>query len=75
MIYAPHATPFLAPAVASRRRALDGAGMLLYQGALAFELFNNLAAPINAMRAALMSALGRSWSNHSPAVTISGTGV
>jgi shikimate dehydrogenase len=60
MIYAPHATPFLAPAVASRRRALDGAGMLLYQGALAFELFNNLAAPINAMRAALMSALGRS---------------
>jgi hypothetical protein len=49
--------------------------MLLYQGALAFELFNNLAAPINAMRAALMSALGRSSSNQSPAVTISGTGV
>jgi shikimate dehydrogenase len=60
MIYAPRATPFLAPAIAAGRRALDGAGMLLYQGALAFELFNNLAAPIDAMRAALMSALGRS---------------
>jgi shikimate 5-dehydrogenase len=41
------------------KRALDGAGMLLNQGALAFELFNNIAAPITAMRAALISALGR----------------
>jgi shikimate 5-dehydrogenase len=33
--------------------------MLLNQGALAFELFNNVAAPAAAMRAALMAALGR----------------
>lgn len=59
MIYAPSATAFLAPAIASGRRAFDGAGMLLYQGALAFELFNSVAAPVEAMRAALMSALGR----------------
>jgi shikimate dehydrogenase len=69
MIYAPSATPFLAPAIASGRRALDGAGMLLYQGALAFELFNNVTAPIEAMRAALMSALGR---DQSPATTATG---
>jgi shikimate dehydrogenase len=59
MLYAREATPFLAPALALGRRALDGAGMLLHQGALAFELFNNLAAPTVTMRAALMSALGR----------------
>jgi shikimate dehydrogenase len=59
MVYAREATPFLAPALALQRRALDGAGMLLNQGAIAFELFNNIAAPIAAMRQALMSALGR----------------
>jgi shikimate dehydrogenase len=59
MVYARAATPFLVPAIAQGRRALDGAGMLLHQGALAFELFNGLAAPISTMRSALMSALGR----------------
>jgi len=59
MIYAREATPFLAPAVALGRRTLDGAGMLLHQGELAFELFNGVAPPAGVMRAALMSALGR----------------
>ncbi|MBV8358277.1 MAG: shikimate dehydrogenase [Deltaproteobacteria bacterium] len=59
MIYAREPTPFMAPALALGRHALDGAGMLLNQGALAFELFNNIAAPVAAMRAALMAALGR----------------
>jgi len=59
MVYARDTTPFLSPALALGRRALDGAGMLLNQGALAFELFNNVAPPIAAMRQALMSALGR----------------
>jgi shikimate dehydrogenase len=59
MVYAREPTPFLAPALALGRRAVDGAGMLLNQGALAFELFNNVVAPAAAMRAALMSALGR----------------
>jgi shikimate dehydrogenase len=59
MIYAREPTPFLAPALALGRRTFDGAGMLLNQGALAFELFNNVAAPIAAMRAALMTRLGR----------------
>ena len=59
MVYAREPTPFLSPARALGRRALDGAGMLLNQGALAFELFNNVAAPAAAMRTALMAALGR----------------
>ena len=59
MVYAREPTPFMTPALALGRRALDGAGMLLNQGALAFELFNNVAAPVAAMRVALMAALGR----------------
>jgi shikimate dehydrogenase len=59
MIYAREATPFLAPAIANGRRAIDGAGMLINQGVLAFELFNGVAPPPGVMRAALMSALGR----------------
>jgi shikimate dehydrogenase len=59
MVYSRKPTPFMAHALALGRRALDGAGMLLNQGTLAFELFNNVAAPTSAMRIALMSALGR----------------
>jgi shikimate dehydrogenase len=59
MVYAREPTPFIAPALALGRRALDGAGMLLNQGVLAFELFNNVKAPAPVMRAALMGALGR----------------
>ena len=59
MVYAREPTPFMVSALALGRHALDGAGMLLNQGALAFELFNNVAAPAAAMHAALMSALGR----------------
>jgi shikimate dehydrogenase len=59
MIYAREPTPFLAPALALGRRALDGAGMLINQGALAFELFNGVTAPAVVMRAALMKGLGR----------------
>ena len=40
-------------------RAADGAGMLLRQGALAFELFNGAKAPVETMRDALYERLGR----------------
>jgi shikimate dehydrogenase len=59
MIYARELTAFLAPAHALGRCAIDGAGMLINQGVLAFELFNGVAPPAGVMRAALMSALGR----------------
>jgi shikimate 5-dehydrogenase len=59
MVYALKTTPFLTPALALGRRGFDGAGMLLNQGTLAFELINNAAAPVAAMRTALLTALGR----------------
>jgi shikimate dehydrogenase len=59
LIYAAATTAFLAPAIERRLRAADGAGMLLRQGALAFELFNGVKAPLNAMREALYARLGR----------------
>jgi shikimate dehydrogenase len=59
LIYGREPTPFLKPAIALGRRALDGAGMLANQGELAFELFNGVAPPTGLMRAALMAALGR----------------
>jgi shikimate dehydrogenase len=59
LIYAREPTPFLTPATALRRRAMDGAGMLVNQGVIAFELFNEVAPPSGVMRRALMTALGR----------------
>jgi shikimate dehydrogenase len=59
LIYATAPTGFLKPALERRLPAADGAGMLLYQGALAFELFNGVEAPIAAMRDALYERLGR----------------
>ncbi|MBF6567865.1 MAG: shikimate dehydrogenase [Candidatus Binataceae bacterium] len=59
LVYAPQVTPFLKPAADAGRRVADGAGMLLHQGVLAFELFNEVGAPVEAMRRGLMDALGR----------------
>ncbi len=59
LIYARVPTPFLKPALALGRLALDGAGMLVNQGELAFELFNGCRPPENVMQEALMAALGR----------------
>ncbi|MGH7865096.1 MAG: shikimate dehydrogenase family protein, partial [Candidatus Binataceae bacterium] len=59
MIYAKTPTPFLRSAMKSGRRGTDGAGMLAAQGELAFRLFNGLAPPPGAMRAALSRALHR----------------
>jgi shikimate dehydrogenase len=59
LIYAREPTPFLQPAMALGRCALDGAGMLANQGELAFEIFNGVPAPPGLMRRTLMAALGR----------------
>lgn len=48
---------FLAQARRAGRRAIDGTGMLLHQGALAFALWTGTAAPIGAMRRALRAAI------------------
>ncbi len=47
------ASRFLAQARTARRRALDGTGMLLHQGALAFTLWTGKRAPLAVMRRAL----------------------
>ncbi len=49
-------TPFLAAATRAGRPTLDGAGMLLHQGALAFERWTGRRAPLAAMAAALRAA-------------------
>ncbi|HEY6419262.1 MAG TPA: shikimate dehydrogenase [Candidatus Binataceae bacterium] len=59
MVYAREPTAFIKPAIALRRRAADGAGMLVAQGELAFKLFNGVSAPAGVMRAALWERLGR----------------
>jgi shikimate dehydrogenase len=59
LIYAAKPTPFLRPAITLRRPHADGAGMLVGQGELAFELFNAMAPPTGAMRRALWSRLSR----------------
>jgi shikimate dehydrogenase len=49
-------TPFLAAAGRAGRPTLDGTGMLLHQGALAFEWWTGRRAPLAAMAAALRPA-------------------
>ncbi len=53
MIYRPAETPFLKAAQAAGSRVANGLGMLLYQGAKAFEIWSGRTAPIETMRAAL----------------------
>jgi shikimate dehydrogenase len=48
---------FLAQAEAHGAATLDGLGMLVHQGALAFEAWTGQSAPVNVMRAALVGAL------------------
>lgn len=49
-------TPFLEAARSAQRRAVDGLGMLLHQGAVAFELWTGQPAPVDVMRRALRQA-------------------
>ena len=55
-IYHRKLTPFLKGAKAKGHRTVDGLGMLLYQGALAFEYWTHRKAPLPVMRQALLQA-------------------
>jgi shikimate dehydrogenase len=57
LVYRPRRTRFLRDAEAAGLVTLDGSGMLLHQGAAAFEAWTGRAAPLAAMRAALNDAL------------------
>ena len=56
LVYKPLETTVLAAAKARGLKTVDGLGMLLHQGALAFERWTNCKAPIAAMRAALIES-------------------
>jgi shikimate dehydrogenase len=53
VVYVPRATAFLRAAQSRGLRCDDGLGMLAQQGALAFQLWLGVAAPLGVMRAAL----------------------
>jgi shikimate dehydrogenase len=59
LIYGCEPTPFLKVYAAAGVRTADGRGMLLHQGARAFELWFDRPAPLEAMRSALADALRR----------------
>lgn len=66
LLYSSAPTGFLKPAIDRGLTTSDGAGMLLHQGVLAFELFNRVKAPYEAMREALYTALGRAMGAVNP---------
>jgi shikimate dehydrogenase len=53
LVYTAERTPFVTIARTARRRATNGLGMLLHQGALAFELWTGEPAPLDVMRRAI----------------------
>lgn len=57
IIFNPWETPFLRSAQTEGCRTLNGAGMLLYQGVLAWEFWLGGQAPVEAMREALFKEL------------------
>jgi shikimate dehydrogenase len=59
LVYNPQETTFLKTARAGGLRVASGLGMLVEQGALAFEMWTGVAAPRNEMRTAAKTALIR----------------
>ena len=57
LIYRPHETPLLGAAKKAGAKTVPGIGMLLYQGALAFEIWTKEKPPLEVMREALNNAL------------------
>ncbi len=59
LVYRPETTPLLAAARAAGHRTIGGIGMLVHQGAAAFEAWTGLSAPVEKMRAAAAAAAAR----------------
>lgn len=57
IVYNPPVTPLIREAKKRGLKAANGLGMLLYQGALSFELFTGKKAPVAVMRGALKKAV------------------
>jgi shikimate dehydrogenase len=69
MIYNPAETPLLKAAKAAGCRTANGLGMLLHQGAKAFEIWTGQPAPLDVMRRALEAEVYQS-TVHSPQSTV-----
>jgi shikimate dehydrogenase len=57
LVYNPQETLLLTQARAVGAETIDGLGMLVHQGAAAFELWTGRTAPVTTMRAACVAAL------------------
>lgn len=57
IVYTPPETPLLKVAAANGCRTLNGLGMLVHQGALAFEQWTGIRPPVNVMTDALVASL------------------
>lgn len=57
IVYHPLETPLLAAAKAQGLRCTNGIGMLLYQGAAAFQFWSGREPPVDVMREALLGAI------------------
>lgn len=55
----PPRTPFLKEAAARSAQTLDGLGMLVYQGAIAFKMWTGQEAPVEVMHRALAEVFGQ----------------
>lgn len=60
LIYNPKETPLVKEAKKRGLKAVNGIGMLLYQGAASFELWTKKKAPVEIMRKALINSLEKS---------------
>ena len=60
IVYAPETTPLLKAASERGMRTMGGLPMLIYQGALAFELWTGVTAPVETMFEAARAALAAS---------------
>jgi shikimate dehydrogenase len=58
LVYQPRRTALLELAAARGAATVDGVGMLVHQGAIAFERWTGTTAPVAVMRAAVLAGLG-----------------
>lgn len=63
LVYNPLVTKFMAEGIRRGHTAVGGEGMLIEQGALAFELWTGVKAPTTVMRQALLSELNKNDKN------------
>jgi shikimate dehydrogenase len=66
IVYRPLHTPLLHAAQRQGARTVDGLGMLLHQGAKAFEIWTDRAFPLALIRARLLEAVGEQSATGSP---------